>query len=328
MIVQRAKSYSARLLNQTLNDNTNYLYLKIFKPILVEVQRVNLLFQKDDVELCRTYDNLSDFVILFANKVLIKSFRDKKILTVLQAFDYELPYKPVSQVDFGIEYTQALQAYPITPEQKTEIEDRAFSYKRLCVEFAERIPTNLKQFQGLNILLPRVSLNQVQRPAFKDLPFIEKLGKADELVTMEIQWNQLPLVDWKSSCIGSIPKRSAEFWPKVFAFQDAGGDFVFKELAGYVFKILTLSTSNAVIERVFSTINTVKTKARNRMSILLLDAILRIRIIFHVKKNSYRVVYPFKNNNDQEKDDKEENTLFESLQDIELPCIHLLDPDV
>jgi hypothetical protein len=52
---------------------------------------------------------------------------------------------------------------------------------------------------------------------------------------------------------------------------------VFKELATFALTCLITPVSNAVFERKFSLVSSVKTKARNRMQLSLLDAILRVR---------------------------------------------------
>ena len=211
-----------------------------------------------------------------------QSFYDGGIYTVLQAFENDLAYLSVREVEFGIEFQQALEAYPVTDLQKIEIKERGFKYfKQLCIELAKRVPQGLNQFQGLNKLLPSVCLNQMQSK-FEDLPFLKEFAEKEKLGAMEVQWAKLPLIDWKTVCMGTIPKRSHEFWPAVFTYEDAGGTPVFSDLALYVLRVLSLPTSNAVVERVFSIMNSVKTKARNRMLMSLLDAILRIRIRFAV----------------------------------------------
>lgn len=45
-------------------------------------------------------------------------------------------------------------------------------------------------------------------------------------------------------------------------------------------KILSLPLSNTVVERVFSVMNTVKTKSRNRINVHMLDALLRVKCKF------------------------------------------------
>lgn len=71
-----------------------------------------------------------------------------------------------------------------------------------------------------------------------------------------------------------------QFWPKVYNYKDAGGSYAFRKLAEFVLKILFLLSSNAVVERVFSVMNTLKTKSRNRINVNMLDTLLRIKCKF------------------------------------------------
>ena len=55
----------------------------------------------------------------------------------------------------------------------------------------------------------------------------------------------------------------------------------FKELATYALASLTNPVSNAVVERIFSQVIAIKMKLRNRMSVELLNALVRIRSKLH-----------------------------------------------
>lgn len=184
-------------------------------------------------------------------------------------------------------------------------------------------------------------LNQVQ-PAFENLPFLTEFVESNQLGLPEVQWNKLPLVDWKTVLNGSIPKNSCDFWPAVYGFQDAGGSFVFRDVALYALRLLSLPSSNAVVERVFSVMNSVKTKARNRMSFDLLDSILRIRIRFSTQKICCKnfaptkdmihrftadTVYPQKKSEGEKKQSDEDVFSIFGDDHNELPCVHLPEVD-
>lgn len=71
-----------------------------------------------------------------------------------------------------------------------------------------------------------------------------------------------------------------DFWIAVWNVRNAEGKRMFEDLAAFALRVLSLPISNAVVERVFSYMNIVKSKVRNRMGVPLLAAILRIRIHF------------------------------------------------
>ena len=64
------KCCTTRLLQSMLNDDTNYLYFLIIKPILGEVNYINASFQSNNVDLGRAYDDLTDFIMLLMRKIL------------------------------------------------------------------------------------------------------------------------------------------------------------------------------------------------------------------------------------------------------------------
>lgn len=99
-----------------------------------------------------------------------------------------------------------------------------------------------------------------------------------------MEWEKIVWVDWKQYFYGTLPSESATFWSGVLRFKNAGGDLVFGNIAQFALHILSLPFSNAAVERVFSIMNAVKTKPRNRMHRDMLVAIMRIRLRFGVNK--------------------------------------------
>ena len=71
--------------------------------------------------------------------------------------------------------------------------------------------------------------------------------------------------------------QTEEFWLRVLKYTDAAGEQVFYELAHFALALLALPFSNAAVERMFSQMNLLKTKLRNRMKQEMLEAIMHIR---------------------------------------------------
>lgn len=135
-------------------------------------------------------------------------------------------------------------------------------------------------------------------------------------------------------------KNSNDFWPLVYFYKNyAGGLHVFRELANYVLSVLIFLSSNAVVEQIFSIMNAIKSKLRNKLRLLMLDATLRIRMHFYVKKiccvnfvltakmisdfNS-KILYnqneTFENMSGEAQSELE---VIDMLENIDLPCINL-----
>ena len=69
----------------------------------------------------------------------------------------------------------------------------------------------------------------------------------------------------------SIPVDTEQFWIGVLLHK------AFKELTTFALTCLITSVSNAVVERIFSVVSSVTMKARNRLQLNLLNAIVRVR---------------------------------------------------
>lgn len=300
-VIAKEKCYTARLLDQMLSDNVNFLYLTFLRPILYEVNRLNKIFQTDSIDLGLAVEDLSALILLIARKIVKPSFLNYKIQDLLKEHDNELAYLQLEEVNFGIEYYQALEKSGISKEQKIDLETRAFSFlKRLFCEMAARLPENFKLFEGLKAFSPHVCLNQI-RPKFKDLPLINELIDKSKQGLVETQCNKLLTIKWNNHLDQSILKKPQTFWPQVYSFEDE-----------------------------FSCMKLVKSKLRNKMGLPMLDALLRIRCRFHATKTcctvflptremfekfNYKVVYPANyNNNDEE--GQINNEVFEALDEI------------
>lgn len=102
---------------------------------------------------------------------------------------------------------------------------------------------------------------------------------------METQWRNLSLLKYHDICDSLKPieeKSTQAFWIDVLNIRTCEGKRQFEDLAVFVLKTLSLPLSNAIVERVFSIMNAVKTKFRNRMQVCMLEAILRIKLHLNV----------------------------------------------
>lgn len=95
-----------------------------------------------------------------------------------------------------------------------------------------------------------------------------KINDIDEILR---QYNVIHFIKWENDA------DTIKFWAEVLKYKDACGNYPFLYLAKFAISLLCLPWSNAEVERVFSQVNLVKTKLRNRMNIDTLNSILCIR---------------------------------------------------
>ncbi|KAK3863208.1 hypothetical protein Pcinc_030998 [Petrolisthes cinctipes] len=132
-----------------------------------------------------------------------------------------------------------------------------------------RLPDNVHVLQSLHVLTPETVIG-MRKPKLQELSFLAKysgdIGKLDE------QWQRIETIAWPKEVIPDVEK----FCRKVYEHQDASGERDFREVAQFVLSLLSLPISNASVERVFSQMNLIKSKIRNRMQQKSLESILHV----------------------------------------------------
>lgn len=335
------KDYTARTLNNMLQDKSNYLYLCIIEPILEEINQVHSLFQSNNVG--KAFADLENLFLFICGKIFTDVFvaqKDTKIF--IDNLSNKLAFVTPDKAGFGILYQNAIaSSYKIDKDEKASLELRAFTYlKTLAVELAKRLPKNLNHLKKVKYFSPDECLSHKRSAALKDLPFINEFARAQDLSKIEKQYNKLLFVDWKTQIpdFAAVSKSSYDFWPHVLSYTNAAGVCVFEELAEFVIKVLTLPTSNAVVERAFSVMNAVKTKARNPLKTKMLDSVLRLRLRFYelkiccndfeptkkmLQNFNHNIVYvkPTAEINENTENIASTEETFDLVVDIDLPCI-------
>ena len=90
---------------------------------------------------------------------------------------------------------------------------------------------------------------------------------------LDIQYKSANLVQWKTA----DNMNPEALWVEVYNYRDASGERIYADLALFALSLLSLQLSNADVERVFSQVNIIKSKTRNRMISSTLSGILHVR---------------------------------------------------
>jgi hypothetical protein len=262
--------YKARMITEMLRDNINYLYFAFLSPVVSEFERLNATFQAVTAD--------PDF-LLKELTMLYETLRSR-------LYDVRGNPKTVAQIDFGAHFLTEAQRL-ICQNNTADFSQMVSQMKVRCQTFLlellsqveKRIPPDQTVFQSLSALQPDKVLSQTARLPFLSLPFqhlIIDVNKTEE------QYRKLIHVPWADHTLfdGTIPSSPVAFWSGVLRYTNAAKEEPFRELAEYCLACLSVPVSNAVAERTFSVVSNVKTKVRNRISIRMLDAIVRIRTHF------------------------------------------------
>lgn len=163
-----------------------------------------------------------------------------------------------------------LREYNLQPEVENNLRQRCLNFTlKLVSELRSRLPINFNILEKVSLFSVEETLKAV-KPSLIDIAqeFRVDAATMDRLMS---QWRNIVHIKWERT------SSTVEFWNEVIDYKDAAGNNPFADLSQLSISLLSLPHSNAEIERVFSQMNIVKTKLRNRLSIKTLNAILYVR---------------------------------------------------
>lgn len=176
----------------------------------------------------------------------------------------------MNNVYFGYEFEQILLSSESSEENKQQLKQRCLKFLQVLLkQLQQRIPKNIDVLEKVSLISIKNALQCINDPL---TPLAELLLLDGSTIDkINVQWANLNSVKWieKSNTIS--------FLGEVFNYTDASGLNPFTELFSLAIRLLVLPWSNAEVERLFSQMNIVKTKLRNRMGPKLLDSILTVR---------------------------------------------------
>ncbi|CAG5047081.1 unnamed protein product [Parnassius apollo] len=255
--------YTAEILYNMYNDPQNHLYLLYIRPILQEVQVVNKLFESNDVDPTRLYNDLIGLVESIGRRILNPTARVDILTEDIESYLDPKPY-------MGYAFETKLLEYNLQPNAANYLRQRCNNFTlKLVTELRSRLPVNFKILQKISMFSVQETL-KVVKPSIVEIaqefrvnaPMIEKLVS---------QWRNIVHIKWESLT------STVKFWNEVMQYKDAADNNPFAELCEFAMSLISLPHSNADVERVFSQMSLVKTKLRNRLAVRTLNAILYVR---------------------------------------------------
>ena len=267
------KSFDARMLKDMILDESNKLYLTFACPIIQNFEALNAAFQAsnpDPTKLFQELDELRNFLL----KKIYRNFSQRQLPWLL------------SDGKLGDKFELDLKVCNLSADKKKAIQMRCHDFIVEAVkQIDKRIDKTTMKLNYIKYLSPQKCLSQV-RPKFTDLP-LEKLARAEKFDIHKVanQYERIAVkTDWGTEFPNSeIPAEPVAFWSKVLNFENAVGEKCYQELATIALNSYCIPLSTAFVERVFSHVTNIKTKARNKLCTSSLDSILRIRTHLHNK---------------------------------------------
>lgn len=215
VIADKDRNYHARILNEMLADDINFLYLTFVLPIIKEFENVNAAFQATNADPSKVFKEL-----------------DLLHQSILQRIDCCRNANSISTASMGAKFDLELSKSKINENSKLSLKRRCFDFlTEITEQLEKRLSSNIDNTLCLRAFKPNECLSQCRRPFQKfPLEFLE-FTQCDAMI-LEEQYNKLLMIDWKDEfSIKEISTDPIEFWSTVSKYENSVGTKCFEELA-------------------------------------------------------------------------------------------------
>ncbi|EFA13101.1 hypothetical protein TcasGA2_TC012970 [Tribolium castaneum] len=264
IVREKEKCYTAEMLYSMYSDDLNYAYLCFLRPVLSEVQKVNKAFKVKEPDSTKLLDDITRLLDSLIKRITTPNTKFQLFKDNIESFairDGYLGYMFETKV-------KEMKQAGFTDEAGLRERCVRFLIKLIQV-IIQRLPDNIETLKTMSEFSVQNTLRAIKPDLVK---LLEDSGYEPQIIEkVNTQWKSISFVKWENT------DNTVKFWSEVYSFKDSVGDKPYKDLSLIAISFLILPHSNAEVERLFSQINIIKNKLRNRMKLPLLTAILNIR---------------------------------------------------
>lgn len=261
------KCYTAEILYDMYKDEKNLLYILALHPVLVQVQQVNKAFESNITDKTKLFEDLTRLIKSIARILMLQSSRVDPILSNIEG---SLDPEPNLGYRFEKKVMELNTENIISKDDVKNIRKRSQQFLlHLFQQLKQRLPENITLLKHMSCFSVQNTLKHIKDSVSPILHVM--LTTDEEIAAAELQYNSIHLNQWINIT------KTETFWAEVNEYEDASGSNPFKEITECALNLLVLPNSNAEVERVFSSMNIVKNKLKNRMQLPLLNAILKVK---------------------------------------------------
>ncbi|XP_068212529.1 uncharacterized protein [Palaemon carinicauda] len=260
------------ILGDGYRDDQNKLYFLFIRKTLMELLKVNKIFQSQTADVTKiTQDLISMYRSLLhmvVNPKYLLKCSDEN-LPRLKFRDHVLPCEVMS---FGYEFQMFASVCSLDPYQINYVKERCRSFVIALINQVQiRLPENLDILLKLKYFHPSSVTSHVKESI---VPIAVRYRSTfDDLDELENEWNSIGIQQWPKSCLGNV----ISFWGEVSERKNSAGEAMFPNASRLALSLLSLPFSNASVGKIFSQINVLHSNARNRLSVKSVEALLQIR---------------------------------------------------
>lgn len=187
----------------------------------------------------------------------------------LFSYDFRKDLMPVSCIYFGYAFTSSAERLNILEEDMKDIKEQCLEFiVKSIEEVQQRLPENATIFLALTSISP------------KEITQIQDLTKLAE--RLKNIWPDIDAVNkvLRQIRLTDVPEKlkdgPVKFLSHFKQYKDAAGEPRFNNVAQLALSLYSLPYSNAEVEQIFSRMNHLKNKMRNKKASPTTDALIRV----------------------------------------------------
>lgn len=246
-----------------LFDPTTQLFLQFLDFVLGIFNDLNKQMQAEKPKIHVLYSSVCNTL-----RTLYDCFlkRDYLIATAIENIDFISPRNLLSidEVYFGASVQNTLlSSQDLTSQQKSFFKVTCMQfYSEACRQIVTRFSLKNNKIKDLGVFEPKNVKSGPTATITHICRQFSNLNESENFQKIDTEWRILR----NTTAIAAFSDETELFWASVSQLKTGDETPMFAEISAFVFKVLSLPHSSANVERIFSIINLMKTKQRNRLS--------------------------------------------------------------
>lgn len=276
---------SAKTILHALKNPIYKIYFSFLSYILELINKLNVLFQSEKVLIHRLLPEVKKIYKIILNNYLLRDYIESTPVHLINP-KMVSRYKDIENIYYGAKCELLVKNI----QEKEDFSSDLKSFRLRALDFYIELCLQIRQrFQFDNILLNSLSnlepIKALSGEVTSIVTLIEQIPSISEseYENINIEWIQLADIENKDYL---KDLDFEEFWEKIMYLKDSCNQPMFPLLTKLLRHILCLPHSSAAAERIFSQLNLIKTKLRNRLSIKTCNALLLSRELIACSGNT------------------------------------------
>ncbi|KAJ8914868.1 hypothetical protein NQ315_014881 [Exocentrus adspersus] len=247
---------------EKLNNYEYELYLNFIAHVLPMVNKLNIEFQSETPKIHLLFERITSLYKTILKYYLKRQYVDNinNILKLNPLNAYE--YLPNDNIYLGIKVELLIKKYNLKQENLIQFYNNCLNfYTELCVQIRKRFH-NLTIYENFKLLNP----SQLLEEPVSFMPLLEQFPHLVNNNMEEIAAEAREISSLSNDVKTKLKELEfTEFWFELYQFKNSAEEVVFKNICLFVYNIFSLPHSSASAERIFSQLNLIKSKVRNRL---------------------------------------------------------------